>query len=78
MHPNLDSYKFDYCAEVINALQECHRTHRLKRFFGVCTPLKESLSECLTQDYRMKQAENSAKARAKKEKMRKFNEELGI
>lgn len=47
MHPQLDRNRFDPCADLMDALEECHRQEFLKQALGMCNFEKNELSKCL-------------------------------
>lgn len=48
MHPHLDVNNQKQCADLIRALEECHKS--FGKFFGECNTIKYELKACLTKD----------------------------
>lgn len=47
MHPLLDKDRFNNCEDLIDALEECHRSPFYETFLGKCSDIKLQLSKCL-------------------------------
>lgn len=47
MHPQLDKNRFDPCASLMDALEECHNQEFLKKAMGLCNFEKDELNKCL-------------------------------
>lgn len=50
MHPPLGALKYGPCAEVVAALEDCHRERSIAKFVGVCNKFKTALDNCLTEE----------------------------
>ncbi|EPY52842.1 inner membrane protein [Schizosaccharomyces cryophilus OY26] len=77
MHPQLDINKQKQCAELILALDECHKHYG--KFLGECNSIKYNLKSCLNKDRNEKAKVNREKALQQKsssaEYRRKMEEE---
>ncbi|ODV87313.1 hypothetical protein CANARDRAFT_91528 [[Candida] arabinofermentans NRRL YB-2248] len=47
MHPMLDRDKFMRCEDLIDQLEECHRSDFFEKAFGKCNIIKQDLTNCL-------------------------------
>lgn len=47
MHPLLDKDRFSPCEDIIDELEECHKSPVFERFFGKCSEVKMRLTKCL-------------------------------
>lgn len=47
MHPILDRDRFQNCEDLIDALEECHRSPFFETVLGKCSDVKIQLSQCL-------------------------------
>lgn len=47
MHPILDRERFQNCEDLIDALEECHRSPFFETVLGKCSDIKVQLSQCL-------------------------------
>lgn len=47
MHPILDRGRFQNCEDLIDALEECHRSPFFETVLGKCTDIKIQLATCL-------------------------------
>ena len=67
------------CEEVVAALEECHSRGFMHKALGSCNDMKREVDKCLKEQRAVMQAENRAKAKAKREAI-KANErkELGL
>lgn len=80
MHPQLDRVRFDPCASLMDALEECHRQEFLKKALGMCNFEKDELSKCLhhtrvsSQNDRIR--ESRLKQKKYEERKKKEQEEL--
>ena len=69
MHPSLAPHLHsEKCQEVIRELEKCHKDHPLRKYFGVCNPLKRALNECLKREVAERRKENYAVAQERKKK----------
>lgn len=50
MHPILDRDRFQNCEDLIDALEECHKSPFIETMFGKCSDVKVQLSQCLHQN----------------------------
>ncbi|ROT39781.1 UPF0287-domain-containing protein [Sodiomyces alkalinus F11] len=76
MHPHLHTEENIECAEVMNALEECHARGFLYKSLGNCNDAKRKVSDCLYAA-RMKRLDNNrAAARTKKEEYQRRVDEL--
>ncbi|CAA20763.1 COX assembly mitochondrial protein [Schizosaccharomyces pombe] len=64
MHPHLDVNNQKQCADLIRALEECHKS--FGKFFGECNTIKYELKACLTKDRNDKARLNRENARMRK------------
>ena len=49
MHPPLAKHKFPQCAEVFEALENCHSDNPFMKFLGVCNREAELVTKCFAQ-----------------------------
>ena len=76
MHPSLAPHLHSQpCQEVIRQLEICHKEHPLRKFFGVCNPLKRALNECLKREVADRRKENSKVAQERKRKYQELLKE---
>lgn len=47
MHPILDKDRFQNCEDLIDQLEECHKSPFYETFLGKCSDIKIQLSKCL-------------------------------
>lgn len=66
------------CEEVIAALEECHSRGFMHKASGGCNDLKDKVDKCLRAQRTKTQAENRAIAKAKRDRLKKEKEELGL
>jgi COX assembly protein 2 len=66
------------CSEVIAALEECHAKGFLHKASGGCNDAKERVNQCLREERAKVQAENRAAARAKRDRIKNLEKELGM
>ena len=66
------------CEDVIAALEECHSKGFMHKASGGCNDLKDKVDKCLREERSKMQAENRATARAKRDKIRAQQKELGL
>ncbi|GME71031.1 unnamed protein product [Ambrosiozyma monospora] len=73
MHPVLDRDKFHNCEDLIDALEECHKSPFLEKMFGKCTIIKQDLSDCL---HHARLAADREKILERREKNKRIQEKL--
>ncbi|CAH0016304.1 unnamed protein product [Clonostachys rhizophaga] len=78
MHPHLHTKNAMACDEVITALEECHARGFLHKAVGSCNSAKEAVDACLREQRSKVQADNRAIARAKRDKLKAAQKELGL
>ncbi|RKK22781.1 hypothetical protein BFJ66_g4918 [Fusarium oxysporum f. sp. cepae] len=78
MHPHLHTKNALACEEVIAALEQCHSQGFMHKAVGSCNDAKEKVNECLKIERSKIQAENRNAARAKRDKIREQQRELGL
>ncbi|TQW00261.1 hypothetical protein V2A60_001361 [Cordyceps javanica] len=78
MHPHLHTKNALACEEIIAQLEECHAKGFMHKAGGGCNDVKEKVNQCLRAERTKMQADNRAAARAKREKIKKAQEELGL
>mmetsp|Transcript_1029 Transcript_1029/g.1956 ORF Transcript_1029/g.1956 Transcript_1029/m.1956 type:complete len:99 (-) Transcript_1029:350-646(-) len=61
------------CLKAIEALQRCHEERTVAKFFGACNKVKKELDDCLTDEYKVKRAENFRLAKLSRQR---FEEQL--
>jgi COX assembly protein 2 len=66
------------CAEVITALEECHARGFLYKSIGMCNTLKSNVNACLGEQRKLRAAANREVARARRDKLRKTEKDLGL
>lgn len=47
MHPILDKNRFQNCEDLIDALEECHKSPYLETMIGKCSDIKVQLAACI-------------------------------
>ncbi|KAJ3373355.1 Respiratory chain complex assembly or maintenance protein [Allomyces arbusculus] len=78
MHPTLQNPQLIQCAQIIEALEKCHKERTWAKFFGACNDLKLQLNDCLTEDYKARRAVNAADARARRQRAEETWSELDL
>ncbi|RMJ14600.1 hypothetical protein BHE90_010351 [Fusarium euwallaceae] len=78
MHPHLHTQNALACEEVIAALEECHAKGFMHKAIGSCNDAKDKVSACLRAERAKTQAVNRAAARAKRDKIKEQQKELGL
>ncbi|OAA64807.1 Cytochrome c oxidase biogenesis protein Cmc1-like protein [Cordyceps fumosorosea ARSEF 2679] len=78
MHPHLHTKNALACEEIIAQLEECHAKGFMHKAAGGCNDVKEKVNQCLRAERTKMQADNRAAARAKRDKIKKAQEELGL
>ncbi|KAI8720718.1 COX assembly mitochondrial protein [Fusarium sp. LHS14.1] len=78
MHPHLHTQNALGCSEVIAALEECHAKGFMHKAVGSCNDAKDKVTACLRAERAKVQAENRAAARAKRDKIKEQQRELGL
>jgi COX assembly protein 2 len=78
MHPHLHTKNALACEEVISALEQCHAQGFMHKAVGSCNTAKERVNECLKIERSKMQAENRNAARAKRDKIKEQQRELGL
>ncbi|KAF5577308.1 cytochrome c oxidase biogenesis cmc1 [Fusarium pseudocircinatum] len=78
MHPHLHTKNALACEEVIAALEQCHSQGFMHKAVGSCNDAKEKVNECLKIERSKMQAENRNASRAKRDKIREQQRELGL
>jgi hypothetical protein len=60
MHPIRanDPLQVPMCADVIIALQQCHRVHSIAKFWGHCNEARANLDKCLVEEKIIRRTEN--------------------
>jgi COX assembly protein 2 len=66
------------CWEVINALEECHARGFLWKSVGMCNGAKEKVTACLGAERKKRATANRETARARRDKIKKMEDELGL
>lgn len=66
------------CEEIIAALEDCHSKGFMHKASGGCNDLKDKVDKCLRAQRTKTQAENRAMAKAKRDRLKKEQEELGL
>ncbi|KAF2754259.1 UPF0287-domain-containing protein [Pseudovirgaria hyperparasitica] len=75
MHPHLHTKDNTNCADVMNALEECHARGFLYRCTGACTDAKIAVNKCLRGERLERQRLNREKAKIINDKKKQaFNE----
>lgn len=59
-------------------LEECHAKSLMYKAVGGCNDVKEQVNKCLREERDKLQAENRAAARAKRDRIKKEQKELGL
>ncbi|KOS19657.1 COX assembly mitochondrial protein 1 [Escovopsis weberi] len=78
MHPHLHTKNALACQDVIAALEECHAKGFMHKASGACNEAKEKVDACLRAERSKMQAENREAARAKRNKIKEQQRELGL
>ena len=66
------------CFEVISALEECHARGFLWKSLGMCNDPKKKVNECLWAQRLKRATANREEARARRDRIKKSEEELGL
>ena len=66
------------CEDVIAALEECHSRGFMHKASGGCNDFKDKVDKCLREERSKMQADNRAAARAKRDKLKAQQKELGL
>jgi len=69
---------FPACIDVINALEECHARGFLWKSIGMCNDAKTNLNACLWVQRQKRAANNREIARARRDKIKQKEQELGL
>ncbi|KAL2113330.1 hypothetical protein VUR80DRAFT_4382 [Thermomyces stellatus] len=78
MHSHLDKRENLPCIAVINALEECHARGFLYKSAGMCNDAKRKVNECLWTQRQKRAANNREEARARRNKIKQKEQELGL
>jgi len=78
MHPHLHTKNALACEDVIAALEECHAKGFMHKASGGCNDMKDQVDKCLRVERYKMQAENREAARAKRDKIKAQQKELGL
>ncbi|EHK40915.1 uncharacterized protein TrAtP1_004296 [Trichoderma atroviride] len=78
MHPPLHTMNALPCEDIIAALEECHAKGFMHKATGACNDEKRLVDKCLREARSAKQAENRTAARAKRDKLKEQQRELGL
>lgn len=54
------------CFEVIEALQQCHASNPVLKYFGTCNDARKKMDECFTEEYLAFKQKSWEKAEAQK------------
>lgn len=65
MHPILDKNRFQNCEDLIDALEECHKSPFFETVLGKCSDIKVQLSTCLHENRLANDRENILKRQEK-------------
>jgi COX assembly mitochondrial protein 2 len=66
------------CYEVIAALEECHARGFLWKSLGMCNGAKTKVNECLGTQRQKRAAANREEARARRDRIKRIESELGL
>lgn len=66
------------CEDIIASLEDCHAKGFLHKATGGCNDLKAAVDKCLKSERAKMQAENRAAARAKRDRIKASQKELGL
>ena len=76
MHPSLAPHLHgEECRKIIEQLTNCHRDHPLRKFLGVCNPLKRALNRCLQKEYEERQRKNFELAQERRAAYKLLNDD---
>ncbi|KAK5990434.1 hypothetical protein PT974_08702 [Cladobotryum mycophilum] len=64
--------------DVVAALEECHARGFMHKASGACNDAKDKVDACLRAERTKTQADNRAAARAKRDKIKEQQRELGL
>ncbi|KFH47208.1 COX assembly mitochondrial protein-like protein [Hapsidospora chrysogenum ATCC 11550] len=78
MHPHLHNKNALACEDIIAALEECHSQGFVHKASGNCNDLKAQVDKCLRSERSKIQAENRAAGRAKRDRIKAEQKELGL
>ncbi|EGD73349.1 hypothetical protein PTSG_05061 [Salpingoeca rosetta] len=74
MHPQLSEELRPECAHLIKALRQCHEENPKAKLMGACNEINSALDKCLKEAREAQRQKNLAKARKRKEALRKQRE----
>ncbi|KAG5863383.1 hypothetical protein JTB14_017018 [Gonioctena quinquepunctata] len=70
MHTDLSPHLHtQQCNELIKLLQDCHRDHAFRKFFGICNSIDRQMTKCIRGERVAKRARNLEKSRETKNKV---------
>jgi len=78
MYPHLHTKNALACEDIIASLEDCHAKGFLHKATGGCNDLKAAVDKCLKSERAKMQAENRAAARAKRDRIKASQKELGL
>ncbi|CEJ95109.1 Putative UPF0287 family protein [[Torrubiella] hemipterigena] len=78
MHPHLHTKNAIACEEIIAALEACHNQGFMHKATGGCNDIKEKVNQCLRAERTKIQSENRAKAKERRDRIKRQQEEAGF
>ncbi|RKP11199.1 hypothetical protein THASP1DRAFT_27036 [Thamnocephalis sphaerospora] len=76
MHPQVYEHKNVDCAHLIRQLEECHAGGLWPKLTNQCHKLKDSLNDCLGQEFMRNRTANTQAARERRRQTKKLWEDL--
>ncbi|ODA82989.1 hypothetical protein RJ55_01498 [Drechmeria coniospora] len=78
MHPHLHTKNALACEDIIAVLEECHAKGFMHKAIGGCNGVKDKVNQCLREERAKIQAENRATAKAKRDRIKAEQKDLGL
>ncbi|KAF7551681.1 hypothetical protein G7Z17_g4849 [Cylindrodendrum hubeiense] len=78
MHPHLHTKNALACEDVVAILEECHAKGFMHKAIGSCNDAKDKVNQCLRIERSKIQADNRSVARAKRDRIKEAQKELGL